>query len=108
MAATDSQNLLRRCVREPVARCYTADMARGWESKSVEEQQAEARSQRQPSQPKLTPSQIRKKQQIESLTLSRRRVEQQLEAVHEPRHQEMLRRALADLEAQIRQLAENS
>lgn len=83
-------------------------MARGWESKSVEEQQAEARAQRNPSQPKLTPSQIRKKQQIESLTLSRRRVEQQLAAAHEPRHQEMLRRALADLDAQIQRVAEGS
>jgi hypothetical protein len=83
-------------------------MARGWESKSVEEQQAEARAQKNPSLPKLTPSQIRKKQQIESLTLSRRRVEQQLAAAHEPRHQEMLRRALADLDAQIRQLDESS
>jgi hypothetical protein len=83
-------------------------MARGWESKSVEEQQAEARAQTSPSRPKLTPSQIRKKQQIESLTLSRRRVEQQLAAAHEPRHQEMLRRALADLDAQIRQIAEGS
>ena len=83
-------------------------MARGWESKSVEEQQAEARAQKNPSQAKLTPSQIRKKQQVESLTLSRTRVEQQLAAAHEPRHQEMLRRALADLDAQIRQLAESS
>jgi len=83
-------------------------MARGWESKSVEEQQAEARTIRDPSQPKLTPSQIRKKQRIESLTLSRKRVEQQLAAAHEPRHQEMLRRALADLDAQIRQIAEGS
>jgi len=74
----------------------------------VEEQQAEARTIRDPSQPKLTPSQIRKKQRIESLTLSRKRVEQQLAAAHEPRHQEMLRRALADLDAQIRQIAEGS
>jgi len=83
-------------------------MARGWESKSVEEQQAEARTPRDSSQPKLTPSQIRKKQQIESLTLSRKRVEQQLATAHEPRHQEMLRRALADLDAQIRKIDESS
>ena len=83
-------------------------MARGWESKSVEEQQAEARAQKNPSHPKLTPSQIRKQQQIESLALSRRHVEQQLAAAHEPRLQEMLRRALADLDAQIRQLADSS
>jgi hypothetical protein len=89
-------------------RLYNEAMARGWESKSVEEQQAEARAQANPSQPKLTPSQIQKKQQIESLTLSRSRVEQQLTAAHEPRHQEMLRRALADLDEQIRQIAESS
>ena len=89
-------------------RPYNEGMARGWESKSVEEQQAEARTKRSPSQPKLTPSQIRTKQQIESLTLSRKRVEQQLATAHEPRHQEMLRRALADLDAQIRKIAESS
>ena len=80
-------------------------MARGWESKSVEEQQAEARASNKSSQPKLTASQIRKKQQMESLMLSRRRVEQQLAAAHAPRHLEMLRRALADLDAQIQKLA---
>lgn len=74
----------------------------------MEEQQAEAQAPKKSAQPKLTPSQIRKKQQIESLALSRSRVEQQLAAAHEPRHQEMLRRALADLDAQIQRVAEGS
>jgi hypothetical protein len=83
-------------------------MARGWESKSVEEQQAEARSQKEVPRLKLTPAQLQRKQQLESLTLMRHRVEQQLSAAREPRHVEMLRRALADLDARISQFTEET
>ena len=79
-------------------------MARGWESKSVEAQQAEAASQTQPSRPRLTLEQIQQKRKLEGLNLSRRRVEQQLAASRDPKHQAMLRKALADLDAQIREL----
>ena len=104
------QNLVDQSLVLPIAdtslRPYNIFMARGWESKSVEEQQAEARAPKKSSPPRLTPSQIQKRLRIESLTLSRTRVEQQLAVAQEPRHQEMLRRALADLDAQIQQVAE--
>ncbi|HZQ70541.1 MAG TPA: hypothetical protein VFA68_18580 [Terriglobales bacterium] len=79
-------------------------MARGWESKSVEEQQAEARS--EPKVPKVpqSPEQLAKKRQIEGLNLSRSRVLQQLQFATSPSHRQMLELALADLDAQLARL----
>ena len=64
-------------------------MARGWESKSVEEQQSAANTQVESKQ-RLTPQQAAQKQEREAIELSRRRVLQQLEAVQNPRHRQML------------------
>lgn len=80
-------------------------MARGWESKSVEEQQAQAASNSTPAVPPLTPVQIAGQRQRQGIMLSRQRVLQQLETAQNPRHREMLRRALADLDAQLARLA---
>jgi hypothetical protein len=80
-------------------------MARGWESKSVEAQQAEADAQKSPPPPRLTSEQMRRKKEFEGLDLSRRQVLQQLTQARDPRHQDMLRQALADLEARIRELS---
>jgi hypothetical protein len=76
-------------------------MARGWESKSVEEQQAEAAESRVKAGPLLTPEQIARRRQKEGLLLSRKRVLQQLEATQNPVHREMLRGALSDLDAKL-------
>ena len=78
-------------------------MARGWESKSVEEQQAEAAASQPKNQP-LSPQQAAKQQKQLGLTMSRNRVLQQLEVVHNPTHRQMLERALADLDQQLAQL----
>lgn len=75
-------------------------MARGWESKSVEQQQEEAKSQAIPHR-SLSPQQIAIEQQRRSLQLSRARVVQQLEGAINPRHREMLEAALRDIEAQL-------
>jgi hypothetical protein len=79
-------------------------VARGWESKSVEDQQAQALSAPGPVKPPLTPAQIATQRQRQSLLLSRRHVLQQLEASRSPRHREILHRALADLDSQIARL----
>ena len=79
-------------------------MARGWESKSVEQQQAEAVSARSPAMPPLTPAQIASQRRRQGLMLSRQHVLQQLEAAHNPRHREILESALADLDAQVARL----
>jgi hypothetical protein len=79
-------------------------VARGWESKSVEDQQAQALSTPGPAKPSLTPAQIAVQRQRQSLLLSRRHVLQQLEAARNLRHREILQNALADLDSQIARL----
>ncbi len=78
-------------------------MARGWESKSVEEQQAAASIQIELKQ-QLTPQQAALKQERDALILSRKRVLQELELVRNPRHRQMLESALADLDSRLERL----
>jgi hypothetical protein len=77
-------------------------MARGWESKSVEQQQEEASSNAAKG-PRLTPKEIAEQERRQSLELSRRRIAQQLEVATNPRHRQMLEAALKDLDAQLQQ-----
>ncbi|HEX4486377.1 MAG TPA: hypothetical protein VH088_08940 [Terriglobales bacterium] len=77
-------------------------MARGWESKGIEEQQAEARDVRSDSNRKtLTPEEITKKQTIDALRLSRSRIVQQLETAQNPAYRKTLEAALADLNQKL-------
>ena len=76
-------------------------MARGWESKSVEEQQAEAVITPAELKRPLSPDQVAKQRQREGLRLSRQRVLQQLQSAHYPRHRKMLEDALADLDTKL-------
>lgn len=76
-------------------------MARGWESKSVEAQQAEAVQNIDQKRQRLTPAQIAKKKQLEGLVLSRANVARQLESARDPRHRQMLEDALAELNCRI-------
>jgi predicted component of type VI protein secretion system len=78
-------------------------MARGWESKSVEEQQAAATTQTESKQ-RLTPQQADRRRRKEAVELSRRLVRQQLQSAQNPRHRQMLKSALADLDSQIARL----
>jgi hypothetical protein len=75
-------------------------MARGWESKSVEQQQDEAASKQEHGEA-LTPEQIVERQRRQGLELSRQRILQQLQVACNPRHREMLEAALAELEQKI-------
>jgi hypothetical protein len=79
-------------------------MARGWESKSVEAQQAEASEGNRPSRAKMTVQQAALKRQIDGLLLSRQRVRQQLAAAQDLRLRQMLEGALDDLERRLRDL----
>ncbi len=76
-------------------------MSRGWESKSVEEQQAEAARPKGDAKLRLTPEQVSKKRERESLLLSHKGVLQQIQSTRNSRHKQMLEAALADLEARI-------
>jgi len=76
-------------------------MARGWESKSVEAQQAEATEKSKSGRQRLTPEAAARERGRETLRLSRQRVVQQLEATQNPRHRQMLGQELAHLDAQL-------
>jgi len=82
-------------------------MARGWESKSVEEQidMAEPRRRKRsvPEKPQaVDPLDLIRKR--ESLLLSRTRVVQELNAAQNPRYRELLGKALADLDLHLAKL----
>jgi hypothetical protein len=76
-------------------------MARGWESKSVEAQQEDAAERSTSSKPRLTQEQAGQLQERGSLSLSLRRVMQQLAESTNPRHRAMLETARAELERKI-------
>jgi len=82
---------------------YDKRMARGWESKSVEQQQAENLGPRK-TQKALSPEQKAKAGRKQALQLARSQVIQQLQSAHHPRHRQMLEKALADLNERLAQL----
>ena len=84
-----------------VAQGYNFFMARGWESKSVEQQQDEAVSDRGQRRVQLSAEQIKEERKRQALELSRKRILQQMEVATNPRHLEMLQAALAELERQL-------
>lgn len=82
-------------------------MAKGWESKSVEDQIEQPQITKQANhKSQLTPQQMDAHRRKEVLLLSRARVEKDLNASQNPRYKEQLTRALADLDAQISKLEE--
>ena len=78
-------------------------MARGWESKSVEAQQAEAGQKSPILRSRLSPEEAANQRQREVLRLSRQRITQQLATVQNPRHRKMLQDALAELDQKLSQ-----
>ncbi len=80
-------------------------MARGWESKSVAQQQEEMAERRKSARALISPSPSPKEQQRnrkrEGLLLSRGRLRQQLQAANHPRHRQMLEQAIAELDRQL-------
>ena len=78
-------------------------MARGWESKSVELQQDDARSAGEPKR-SLTPEQREIESRKEGLKLSRTRILAQLESATNPRYRTILEQELATINEQITQL----
>jgi hypothetical protein len=80
---------------------YNGTMARGWESKSVEQQQEETKSSTERKGKQLTPEQIAAHQRRRGLELSRQRILQQLERATNGQHKKMLETALADLNSQL-------
>jgi hypothetical protein len=80
-------------------------MARGWESKSVEAQMEESGAvMPAKKESTTTPEELQRHQKKAELKLSRSRVAQQLSESSNDRYSQMLRQALAELEAQITKL----
>jgi putative heme iron utilization protein len=81
-------------------------MARGWESKSVESQIDAAEERAALAKlPKLTPEEAERKQQRESLQLTRVRVMHDLETSKNPHYRASLEAALKHLDDKIAALA---
>jgi hypothetical protein len=76
-------------------------VARGWESKSVEEQIESARTRHGEPKVRLTPEQIETERKCDSLLLQRKRVLQQIESCREDRYRKTLTEGLAFLESQL-------
>ena len=76
-------------------------MARGWESKSVEQQQEEMSEQRKTVRPPISPGEQQRNRKREGLLLSRKRLTQQLQAASNPRHRQMLEQAITELDSQL-------
>jgi hypothetical protein len=79
-------------------------MARGWESKSVEDQQAEATRDKAKAKTQLTPAEVVRERELQGLRLSRARVLHQFESARDPRYRATLEKALAELDRRIQLL----
>lgn len=81
-------------------------MARGWESKSIEAQQAEASEKPGKSRVRLSPEAAARSRERENLRLARQQVLQQLEQTGNPRHRKLLEETLADLDLKLTRFEE--
>lgn len=82
-------------------------MARGWESKSVENQIDLAQSESSSSKPSASNAEKLAADRARSLLeLSRANVQRQLDSVQNERYREQLNRALADLDAQLAKMGQ--
>jgi len=81
---------------------YNDRVARGWESKSVEGQQADAREKPAQGRLRLSADEAARARERERLRLSRQRVLQEMEACQNPRHRQLLEQALADLDEKLK------
>jgi hypothetical protein len=78
-------------------------MARGWESKSVEAQQADASTLTRLGPP-VSRDDAARRAQLTTLTLARTRAEADLQRATASAHRSMLERAIEDLDRQIAEL----
>jgi hypothetical protein len=80
-------------------------MARGWESKAVADQIEEGDAQKQqPRGVEVSPEERARKEQLESLLLSKSRLLQQLERATLPAHRDVLLNGLRAVEREIENL----
>ena len=81
-------------------------MARGWESKSIEDQMEEAqRSQGETDRQFRTPEERERRLKVETMTLERSRLAEQLERARSETHRRMIQQSLNAIEAEIAALS---
>ncbi|MCG3162561.1 MAG: hypothetical protein JMDDDDMK_03840 [Acidobacteria bacterium] len=84
-------------------------MARGWESKSVEDQMEEARRSQVEAGGRIqSPEEKERERRIESLRLERSRLTEQLDRARSAAHQRMIQQSLEAIEAEIAALIEGN
>ena len=82
------------------------DVARGWESKAVEEQIEEGENRAFDERARVSTNEMRARlQKLESLRLSRSRILQQLEKATHPSHRQVLENGLKAIERDIDQVS---
>jgi hypothetical protein len=80
-------------------------MARGWESKSVEDQMAQSESDRRDrAKAPLTPAEMERQTRREGLLLSRSRTLASLQGACDTRYRALLERTLEHVEAELKTL----
>jgi hypothetical protein len=77
-------------------------MARGWESKSVEDQQAQAVADTGKQSKQISAEELAARKRVAELGLMKKKLQHDLEAASNPRHREMLEKGIADLDQKIR------
>ena len=103
LAAHACSRLAVRCQKRSLSLSYNDSMARGWESKSVEAQQAEASEQSSKTRARrLSPEEAAQARERENLRLARQRVLQQIESSEDERHRNLLRQSLAAVDEKLR------
>ena len=98
-----SRRMLKSSLRPTASNPYNVVMARGWESKSVENQQEEAREESVQAA-KSRKGEEKHSRERDLLQLARTSITQKLEATENPRYREQLNQALADLDKQLKAL----
>ena len=79
-------------------------MARGWESKSVEDQKSAAEADRDAQiKPRMSADERAKRERKQSLLLSRSQVVSRLKVATNPRYRAQLESALAHIDEQLRE-----
>lgn len=80
---------------------YNVEVARGWESKSVEAQQAEASDKATGSRHSMSAEEASRWREKENLRLARLNVQKQLDASQNPRYRKLLQESLHDLDLKL-------
>ena len=87
---------------------YNESMARGWESKAVEDQISEAEAKAQARAKRhLTPSEIERQKRKEALLVERARIEREMREGHKRRYLALLERSLAHVESELSKLEQD-